>query len=219
MPVLRSVLVSTKSAMKSTSRSLGMRLPGMKVYKGSASKDPAVGETGYRVYDRYYGRVFTAESIIEGIKGVFHIRAHRGAGVIGGKEVFGKSKGREEAIGKPRSRIYSANLLLCYEGKRAAFEEALKQEETKVAKDKENDKEEVEEEEEEDDDEKTKIVEDMKLIDFAHATRTHGRNQMKTPCRVLGSYWLKLQRMKAFTSLDHYDTESTFLQHKTIKQY
>ncbi|KAF8472050.1 inositol polyphosphate kinase-domain-containing protein [Kalaharituber pfeilii] len=164
-----------KVSNESTSRNLGMRIAGMKVYKGSASKDPAVDEMGYRVYDKYYGRVFTAENVIEGIKEYLISELTEEQVVLVAKRFLERVRAVRKLLESQESRMYSASLLFCYEGDRAAFEEALKQEERKAAEDKENDKEEAEEEEEEDEDDKIKKVEDMKLIDFAHATWTPGK--------------------------------------------
>jgi len=158
-----------------TSGSLGFRVAGMKVYKGTAAvgSDPAIDGTGYRVYDKYYGRTFAAENVIDAFKDYLtsEIKAEQVKLVAG--RCLRKVSDIKEVLQRQESRMYSASLLFCYEGDRRAIEDALKEEEErdKVIEEQE---EYGEEEEAEENEKKFKKIVDVKLIDFAHATWTPG---------------------------------------------
>ncbi|CCX32464.1 Similar to Inositol polyphosphate multikinase; acc. no. P07250 [Pyronema omphalodes CBS 100304] len=104
-----------------------------------------------------------------------------------------KLQGITEMLEEEESRMYSASLLFVYEGDEEAFEKASeyekildqeiqrKKERERLRMEKEQNEEEEDEEEEEEededpeDDENFKVVEHLKLIDFAHATWTPGQ--------------------------------------------
>jgi len=159
---------------RTTSRDLGFRVAGMRVYKGLAAigTDPAINQEGYRVYDKYYGRIFTKDNVIDAIKAYFTSEISSDQAKLVACRFLGKVREIRKLLEGQESRMYSASLLFCYEGDKKAIEEALKEEairEEREAKEQLNEEDEEEEEEEE-----IKKVEDVKLIDFAHATWTPG---------------------------------------------
>ncbi|KAI5795575.1 inositol polyphosphate kinase-domain-containing protein [Geopyxis carbonaria] len=145
-----------------TSRSLGFRVAGIKVWKGA--------EEGYKVHDKNYGRTFTADNVIEAIREYF-------TGELSAEQVkmlAGRWKAKVDEVAavleNEESRMYSASLLFVYEGDKAALEAALEEERTRVPKTQEE-----LEDEDDDDEEVVKPVEMVKLIDFAHASWTPGQ--------------------------------------------
>lgn len=135
----------------------------MKVWKGEQ-------EGGYKVFDKWYGRTFNAETVVEAIKEYF------GAPIEDGErkllvERFGEMVGEvRKVLEGQESRMYSASLLFVYEGDGKAIKEALEEEKNRKLK-----IEDEEEEEDEDEEENVKKVDELKLIDFAHASWTPGQ--------------------------------------------
>ena len=169
-----------KVSDETTSRPMGMRVAGMKVYRGTgeeAKKDPAVDETGYRVYDKYYARVFTKDNVIDTIIEYFTSEISQEQVKLVAGRLLKRLTEIREMLEEQESRMYSASLLFCYEGSKTALEEALK--ELDAAKNSEEEDEEEEEEDDDGDDKKLKKVEDLKLIDFAHASWTPGQGPDK----------------------------------------
>ena len=156
---------------KTTSRSMGLRLAGMKVYRGLGA--PETNEEGYKVFDKWYGRDFTADTVMVAIKEYFTSElTTEQVKFVAGRFLEKVTDVRKVLEGK-ESRMYSASLLFSYEGDKAAMEEALKLDVEKAKKAAVADDEE-EDEEEDEEDEVPKKVEDVKMIDFAHATWTLG---------------------------------------------
>ncbi|KAK6363784.1 hypothetical protein TWF730_001197 [Orbilia blumenaviensis] len=158
---------------KTTSRSLGMRIAGMKVWKGENKE--------YQVYDRYYGRQFTADSAIDGFKEyLFSGQLSEEQSKLIAKRFADKIAKIQTVLENQESRMFSASLLFVYEGDADALDQALQIEREKDASKgtlAEGEDDEEEEDEDDDDDENKpppKKVEDLKLIDFAHATWTPG---------------------------------------------
>lgn len=156
-----------------TSRSLGFRVAGMKVYKGIAAvgSDPAIDATGYRVYDKYYGRVFTAENVIDAFKEYFTSEITPEQVKLVAGRLLKKVREIREILEGQESRMYSASLLFCYEGDKNAIEKALKEEDRREEK---GAMEQLDEDGEEEEEEEIK-VENVKLIDFAHSEWTPGQ--------------------------------------------
>lgn len=144
-----------KAASETTSKPLGFRIAGMKVYK--SAKD------GYNVYDKLYGRTFTPENVIEGMKEFFTADLPEERRKMLTKRFLDRVTAVREMLESHESRMISASLLFVYEGDADALEEALKAEEAAKAKAPKDEDDDSEEEEE------TQKVEDLKLIDFAHA--------------------------------------------------
>jgi inositol-polyphosphate multikinase len=152
----------------STSGSLGFRVAGMKVWAvdGMDEEEHSVMKDGYRVYDKFYGRDFDKDSVNKAFESFF-------GGLEGGKlkrknaEMLRKRfvrelESMEYTLANEESRMYSASILMVYEGDDEALEKALALE----GKEK---PEEDEEEEGDDDDDAEPKVHDACLIDFAHA--------------------------------------------------
>lgn len=178
-----------KVASETTSGSLGFRIAGMRVWQGPRKgmgveklEDVVKGigaegagqhwqlddATNHRNYNKYYGRSFTADSVIEGFRQYLLVPS---AGV--GKEQAVKIAANilqdiqeiQEVLEHTESRMYSASILLVYEGDPRAFEKAV--EAQKAARDAIAN-EEDEDEDDEDEAEPPKFFA-VKLIDFAHA--------------------------------------------------
>ncbi|EEA28443.1 hypothetical protein TMatcc_003226 [Talaromyces marneffei ATCC 18224] len=144
---------------ETTSSSLGFRIAGMKVwvgydnkngstidaieteftdpymtkYEGSeAPKGEVVEKNGYKRYDKWYGRAFTANNVKEGFETFL-------AGAKAGKvdrskliasRILQELRALKFALESEESRMYSSSILVIYEGDPDALEEALKFEET-----------------------------------------------------------------------------------------
>ncbi|KAF2473813.1 SAICAR synthase-like protein [Lindgomyces ingoldianus] len=163
---------------KTTSGSLGFRIAGMRTYKGEPV--PEVDETlkefvdkidqsGTWVYNKMYGRKFNAEDVMEGFVAYVLPQSRSKAGLERAEEVltyFSKEVADiQKAFESKESRMYSASILLVYEGD---LEEYAKTKETLAAAAKEP----TDEDDEEKDLPKLAAV---KMIDFAHATWHPGK--------------------------------------------
>ncbi|KAF3932277.1 hypothetical protein ABW19_dt0204371 [Dactylella cylindrospora] len=163
-------------ANTTTSRSLGMRIAGMKVWKGA--------EPGYQVYDKHYGRQFTAENAIDGFKEfLFSGDLSPEQSKILAKRFADKVAEILKILQNQESRMYSASILFVYESDPDALNQALQVEKDRgpvtwpegvIGNEDEVDDTEYEDQEEEDPAKQYKI-EDIKLIDFAHASWTPGQ--------------------------------------------
>ena len=152
-------------ARKTTSGSLGLRVAGMKVWKGE--------EAGYAVYDKMYGRTFTAENAVDMIREYLSSTISPEQSKIIAGRFLAQVTAIRAVMESVESRMYSASLLFVYEGDTAALTEALEEEKTRPPKKEVEDEDEEEEEEEEEED--VKMVEIVRLIDFAHATWAPGQ--------------------------------------------
>ncbi|EED23043.1 arginine metabolism regulation protein iii [Talaromyces stipitatus ATCC 10500] len=145
---------------ETTSSSLGYRIAGMKVwvgnrnengsaiesmeteftdpymtkYEGSeAPKGEVVEKNGYKRYDKWYGRAFTADNVKEGFETFL---AGAKAGKVDRSKLIASRLVQELralkfALESEESRMYSSSVLVIYEGDPDALEEALKYEETR----------------------------------------------------------------------------------------
>ncbi|CUS14283.1 unnamed protein product [Tuber aestivum] len=145
-----------------TSRPLGMRIAGMKVWKGEASG-------GYKVFDKHYGRTFTADNCLEAVKEYFAADINEEQKKLIAERFLKKVAEIREVLEAQESRMYSASLLFVYEGDGKVLETALGEEEENAKKPPKGEDDESEE------DEKVKKVEELKLIDFAHANWAPGK--------------------------------------------
>lgn len=168
---------------ETTSGSLGFRVAGMKVWVpptseeegGDAEKEEHCEvKDGYRSYGKNYGRDFNSETVrraFETFLGGLHEgklkRKH--AELLRGRFVREVEK-IEDTLNREEIRMYSASILMVYEGDDEMLERALKLE-GKMVDGKEEDEE--EDEGEEDDEAEPKVLEAI-LIDFAHAKFTPG---------------------------------------------
>ncbi|KAL8821970.1 MAG: hypothetical protein Q9191_007204 [Dirinaria sp. TL-2023a] len=121
-----------KVAGETTSKPLGFRIAGMRIWKGldSAGQD-GVNADGYHFYDKDYGRALKADNVVEGFEDYF--RMARGAKptrrltkVI--KRFIEDLQELQTVLEKEESRMYSASLLFVYEGDSSALQEAFRRE-------------------------------------------------------------------------------------------
>jgi 1D-myo-inositol-tetrakisphosphate 5-kinase/inositol-polyphosphate multikinase len=177
-------------ASKTTSGSLGFRIAGMRVWQGARSRKSAAGEfteieeeSNMKVYNKLYGRQFNAETVVKGFQEFF---LPDSAGITLdhalpiARSFIKEIEEIQELLEKEESRIYSASILLVYEGDPDAFQRKLEKME-KLAKlapedeDKANDDVDKDEDEDDqddgsdDDEEHEERLYCIKLIDFAHA--------------------------------------------------
>lgn len=138
-------------SMETTSSSLGYRIAGMKVWTGrngetdeGARTDPyatkqegaegAKGEViekdGYRRYDKWYGRSFNAENVTQAFE--TFLAGARAGSVDHSKLIAGRLadelRNLRAVLESEESRMYSASVLVVYEGDSEAMELAFEQE-------------------------------------------------------------------------------------------
>lgn len=185
-----------KVANETTSGSLGFRIAGMRVWKGEGvDAKPTVkigGETkddlatvepsGYKVFNKIYGRAFTAENVIEGFEEFLRVPSAgiddaRSARVV--EKFLNDVKKITKVFEGIESRMYSASILFVYEGDPAAFDAAAAYVPKEVSADED---EEVDEEEE-----PAPKIAATKLIDFAHASLVPGEGPDENALRGIRS--------------------------------
>ncbi|KAL4724722.1 hypothetical protein ACLX1H_008165 [Fusarium chlamydosporum] len=182
-----------KISAETTHGSLGFRIAGMRVYRGSENPSE-LDEENYKIYDKDYGRTtVTQENVIDEFK-KFIFNKSAGIDEDLGKAVcaaFVRDLERvEEVLSRHESRMYSSSLLFCFEGDgqtlRRAIEEnnalidaeagigqaarTTKRVDSGIALDDED-------ELDEDSDLEASLpqIYSLKLIDFAHAEWTPGQ--------------------------------------------
>ncbi|KAH5394289.1 kinase [Parastagonospora nodorum] len=161
---------------ETTSGSLGFRIAGMRTYKGTPTCDApkelqkfveADKEGGYWVFNKMYGRKFSAEDVDGGFVSYIFPGTKSQAELERAREVLafflGEVKDIIEVFEKKESRMYSASILLVYEGDVDEY-----------AKTKQILRSAHPEGEEEDEDNLPKLAA-VKMIDFAHATWQPGK--------------------------------------------
>jgi 1D-myo-inositol-tetrakisphosphate 5-kinase/inositol-polyphosphate multikinase len=162
---------------QTTSGSLGFRIAGMRAYKGTEAPDvpedlkeyvKADKDSGYWVYNKMYGRKFSAEDVSEGFEEFIFSGARSEADVDRAREVLafflGEVKDIQEVFESKESRMYGASILLVYEGD--VDEYANTKQKLRSAH--------LEDEDDEAEEAVLKLAE-VKMIDFAHATWTPGQ--------------------------------------------
>lgn len=185
-----------KAAEETTSKPLGFRIAGGKVYQRCCSGEEITLD-GYKLFDKNYGRALTAETVRKGFED--YLLLAPGAKAKGGlkkvlRRFLADLKGMIEAIESEESRMYSASLLFVYEGDAEALEQAFAKEKDVLEMRKaryqsrghdglhEDGKEfhagdhisTDDDEDEEDEELKFPAIQSLKLIDFAHAQWTPG---------------------------------------------
>jgi 1D-myo-inositol-tetrakisphosphate 5-kinase/inositol-polyphosphate multikinase len=176
-------------ANKSTSGSLGFRIAGMRTWKGESVpevpgelKEFVEGdkETGYWGYNKMYGRKFNTEDVSEGFEAYVLPQGEAPEQLARAQEILafflGEVKDIVEVFERKESRMYSASILLVYEGDVDAYE---KTKQTLRSVD-------VEDEVEDEEEDLPKLAA-VKLIDFAHATWTRGEGADENALRGMRS--------------------------------
>ncbi|KAL1987038.1 hypothetical protein VTN96DRAFT_4912 [Rasamsonia emersonii] len=139
---------------ETTSSTLGFRIAGMKVWVGDkesndknngaectdpymtkyeGSEEPkgqVIEKNGYRRYDKWYGRSFTAENVKQGFETFL---AGAKAGKVDRSKLIARRLAEElrnvqSVLESEESRMYSSSVLIIYEGDPDALEEALEEE-------------------------------------------------------------------------------------------
>ena len=201
-----------KVSAETTSSSLGFRIAGMRTYVGSPA--PAVpddlkefvevdSEGGYWVYNKLYGRKFSAENVKEGFEAYVHPQGTSQKHLERAREVLayflGEVKDITSVFESKESRMYGASILLVYEGDVDAYAETK-------AKLRSAPQEEEEDEDEEYNEPKLAAV---KMIDFAHATWRPGEGKDENAIRGMKSATTILKDLldKAEKDLDAIEEE------------
>ncbi|KMU87876.1 hypothetical protein CIHG_05643 [Coccidioides immitis H538.4] len=141
---------------------LGFRIAGMKVWIGGENDYPSEEEdtlvpvhnhipssiddevkekvniaesAGYRRYDKYYGRAFNKQNVKQGIKAFLGSAKTEGTDYskIIAKRLALEIRGMQSMLENEESRMYSASVLLVYEGSAKSLEQALVEEDKKKA--------------------------------------------------------------------------------------
>ncbi|CAI6276467.1 unnamed protein product [Periconia digitata] len=179
-------------ANSTTSGSLGFRIAGMRTWKGGADTVPEVpselkeyteskGDDGYWVYNKMYGRKFSKEDITEGFEAYVLPQGRSLEQLARAQEILafflGEVKDIISVFEKKESRMYSASILLVYEGDVEEYAKTKKTLRSLSAEDEEG----------EDDDEDLPKLAAVKLIDFAHATWRDGEGSDENALRGMRS--------------------------------
>ncbi|KAF2188352.1 inositol hexaphosphate kinase 3 [Zopfia rhizophila CBS 207.26] len=165
-----------------TSGSLGFRIAGMRTFKGAQAPKvdedlkefvDKVDQSGYWVLNKMYGRKFSAANVPEGFLAYILPQSESKAELERAKEVLtyflGEVKDIQKAFESKESRMYSASILLVYEGD---LEEYAKTKEILTAGT--------------DVEEPPKLAA-VKMIDFAHATWHPGKGPDENSIRGMRS--------------------------------
>ena len=126
-----------KVAEETTSKPLGLRIAGMRVYQGASNNGTgSVAPDGYRFYDKTYGRSFSAETVHQGFEEYFQLQEGvKAKGQI--RKVIRRFledlRAMESVIEKEESRMYSASLLFVYEGDQQALQDSFATERNMIA--------------------------------------------------------------------------------------
>ena len=111
-------------AEQTTSKPLGFRIAGMKVWVGDTVDDNGADSNGYKRYDRLYGRSLKVDTVRKGFEEFFVVE---NAGVTRKlarkviKRFIADLEGLRDVLEKEQSRMYSASLLFVYEGDGSAL--------------------------------------------------------------------------------------------------
>lgn len=161
-----------KVASETTSGSLNFRIAGMKVWNGKQ----------YDEYDKFYGRNFNADNVKEGFA-TFFSGLSTGLKIIEAIELLETIEAEiskvRHVLEKRESRMYSASVLIVYEGDSTALDTLMGNvPKTPRLQEKMPTLGEVKRsEEEEEEEEVPPVVFKVKMIDFAHAAWTPGQGK------------------------------------------
>lgn len=167
---------------KTTSRSLGLRIAGMKTWAGpNSAGQSGVGLDGFKIYGKEYGRTFDADTVKKGFDEFFFIENAGVTRKLGRKVIrrfLDDLRGLQGVLEKEESRMYSASLLFVYEGDGAGLEEDFKKENELLQADSGLNGAEAEDSDADVDSvEAYRLpkIQAVKMIDFAHAAWTPGQ--------------------------------------------
>ncbi|KAA6409444.1 MAG: Inositol polyphosphate kinase [Lasallia pustulata] len=190
-----------KVAEETTSRTLGLRIAGMKTWLGPAAAGKGgAKQDGYRTYGKSYGKNLKANEIYQGFRSYF-LTENAGVTKILAKKVINRFirdlEDFQDMLEREESRMYSSSLLFIYEGDGNALEEAINEElngerrpleaangmhmgadneeESDESEDYKDEHSEDEDEDEDGEEVQWPKVQVVKLIDFAHASWTPGQ--------------------------------------------
>jgi 1D-myo-inositol-tetrakisphosphate 5-kinase/inositol-polyphosphate multikinase len=133
-------------ANATTSRALGIRIAGMRIYTGQDSTEPREVDAddgvdqdpfgqidptggGYRIYDKHYGRSLTADTVHKGFEKFFRVPAGKAPDADIAKVLrafLTDLEGLRSVLESEECRIYSSSLLFVYEGDVEALREAIR---------------------------------------------------------------------------------------------
>lgn len=161
-----------KVAAETTSGSLNFRITGMKVWNGQT----------YDVYDKFYGRKFTAENVQDGFAAFFASLIH-GLKADDAQElletILAEIVKARHSLERSESRFYGASVLIVYEGDAEMLESVVHGGRTVKprADEKAPTSEEVQQslDEEDEEDDEPPVTHRVKMIDFAHAAWVPGQ--------------------------------------------
>jgi inositol-polyphosphate multikinase len=163
-----------KVASETTTGSLNFRIAGMKVWNG----------TGFDIYDKFYGRKFSAENVKDGFNTFF---SGLGTGIKGDlaqellETILAEITKARHMLEKYESRMYSASVLIVYEGDSDELQ-TLMRSEPKTPRVDERMPTQMEvnrslREEEDEEEGSAPVAFKVKMIDFAHASWTPGKGR------------------------------------------
>ncbi|EXJ55204.1 hypothetical protein A1O7_08130 [Cladophialophora yegresii CBS 114405] len=188
-------------AERTTSGSLGFRVAGMKIWGGGEDSNTPLSpveneyvevKNGYKSYNKFYGQSFKAENVVDAFTAYFGAVEESGDGAAVEKKVTLKQKRArfivqrfirelesiQYVLENEESRMYSASVLMVYEGDEDALEESIAREENEDGEEGRINDEDEDEDEDADEDEaqdtKPHKIHEVRLIDFAHARWTPG---------------------------------------------
>lgn len=174
-------------AAETTSGSLGFRIAGMRVWEPAYTNGSRTSGGSYRLFDKHYGRALTAASVRRGFEDFFFQERRNGRCLTPLRRVVLETcqtqlANMAEVLGREESRMYSASILLVYEGDESALEAAVSRfeamQEEAMAKTQPSNEESGQDQDDESDseyDEELPKLYVVKLIDFAHAAWTPGQ--------------------------------------------
>jgi 1D-myo-inositol-tetrakisphosphate 5-kinase/inositol-polyphosphate multikinase len=183
------------ASQQTTSASLGFRIAGMTIWIGTSEdsrteelpdKDAEI-KNGYIRYTKRYGWTFTKENVkiafvkyFGGANADGKLRYRRSKLII--KRIARELESIAYVLENEESRMYSASVLIVYEGDDQALGKALQEETTRNIEDPEqnsaaelNSTTEENNDGDDESDEPDPKVHDVRLIDFAHAQWTPGQ--------------------------------------------
>lgn len=161
-----------KVAAETTSGSLNFRVAGMKVWNGNS----------FDIYDKFYGRKFSAENVQDAFATFFSglaagVKAEVAQELL--ETILAEITKARHMLEKYESRMYSASVLIVYEGDSSALDVLMGAEpKTPRVDERMPTPGEVQrsmDEEEEEDENEPPVAFKVKMIDFAHAAWTPGK--------------------------------------------